>query len=279
VDDARRMHVLRDRTTRFTQLQPQPAGRSTRDKKQNQTYSERFDGGELLHDRLFLSEISCSDGQRGRGDDWQTDRHTHDQEDKGEMEQVVGAFLGGCELEVVEEASNPCCENPAHDQDQERRADGVHDSLEMALIFSSRNQGGSASDEGHLRGVCDDGIGLSTLAASSVVDNISDVLVDGEGLSSHGRLIDGEEGIARAMLLSNVVLVLSLVIDFFASLAFKLLLELCPAIGVVISGDNSGVGRDHLSVFDNDLDGPINFPLIAISQKNLQCHQGPIRGP
>lgn len=195
------------------------------------------------------------------------------------MEQVVGAVLGGCELQVVEETSNPCSENPANDQDQERRADRVHDGLEMTLIFSSRNQGGSATDEGHLRGVCDDGISLSTLAASSVVDNISDVLVDSERLSGHGRLINGEEGIARAVLFSNIVVVFALVLDFFASLAFKLLLELCPAIGVVIGGDNPGVCGDNLAVFDNDLSEPINFLLVLISQRDLQCHQEPVRGP
>ena len=195
------------------------------------------------------------------------------------MEQAVGAGLGGCELQVMEEATDPGGEDPADDQDEERRANGVHDSLEMTLILGSRNQRGSATDEGHLRGMSDNGISLSTFAASSIVDDICDVLVDGEGLSGHGRLIDGEEGIARAVLLSNVVVVFALVFDLFASLAFELFLELSPAVGVVIGRDNSGVSGDNLSVFDNDLSEPINFLLIDLSQNNLQCHPEPVRGP
>jgi len=127
--------------------------------------------------------------------------------------------------------------------------------------------------------VGDDGISLSTLAAGSIVDNISDVLVDSEGFSGHGRLVDGEEGVAGAVLLSDIVIIFALVFDFFTSLALELLLELCPAVGVVVGGDNSGVSRDNLSVFNNDLSAPINFLLIDISPKNLQCHREPVRGP
>jgi hypothetical protein len=243
------------------------------------TYSEGFDGGELLHDRFLLGEISCSYGQ-GRGRNHrQTDGDTHDQEDKGVMEQAVGAALGGCDLEVVEETSNPGGEDPANDQDQKRRADGVHDGLEVTLIFGSRDERSSASDEGHLRGVCDNGVCLSSFAASRVVDYISHILVNSERFSSHGRLIDGEKSVAGTVLLSDVVVFFALVLLFLTSLAFDFFLELCPAIGVVVSGDNSGIGRNNLTVLDNDLEESINFLLIVISQNNLQCHQEPVRGP
>jgi hypothetical protein len=69
------------------------------------------------------------------------------------------------------------------------------------------------------------------------------------------------------------------VLLFLTSLAFDFFLELCPAIGVVVSGDNSGIGRNNLTVLDNDLEESINFLLIVISQNNLQCHQEPVRGP
>ena len=126
--------------------------------------------------------------------------------------------------------------------------------------------------------MCDDGICLSTLATGSIVDNISNVFVDSERLSSHGRLINGEQSIARAVLLSNLIVV-TVVFNFLAGLSLELLLELGPAVGVVVGGDNSGVSRDNLSVFNNDLSAPINFLLIDISPKNLQCHREPVRGP
>jgi hypothetical protein len=251
----------------------------TEKKGRIETYSEGFDGGELLHDRFFLGQISCTYRQ-GRGShDWQTDRHTHDQEDKSKMEQAVGAGLGRRELEVVEETTNPGSKNPTHDQNQQRRANGVHDRLEVTLILCARNQGCSASDEGHLGRVGDDGICLSSLAASSIVDYISHVLVDSERFSSHGRLIDGKESIAGAVLLSDVVLVVALVFNVLAGLAFKFLLELGPAVGVVVSRDNSGIRGNNLSVFDNDLERSIDLLLMSMIVKNLQCHREPAREP
>jgi hypothetical protein len=95
---------------------------------------------------------------------------------------------------------------------------------------------------------------LSTLASSSVVDDVGHVLVDRKRLSGHGRLIDGEKSIARAVLLTNVVFVISLVLDFLTSLALEFLLELCPAIGVVVGGNNSRISGNDLTVLDNDLD-------------------------
>ena len=104
----------------------------------------------------------------------------------------------------------------------------------------------------------DNCVGLSSFAASSVVDYISDVLVDGERFSSHGRLIDGEESIAGAVLLSDVVLVvLALVLFFLTSLAFEFFLEISPAVGVVVGRDNAGISGNNLTVLDNDL-GDVN---------------------
>jgi len=221
------------------------------------TYSERFNGGELLHDRLFLGKISCSNGQCGRGNNWQTDRDTDNQEDEDVMEQVVGAVLGSCKLQVMEETADPGNENPADDQDQERRADGVHDSLEMTLILGSRDERCSTTDEGHLGRVGDNGVSLSTLAASSIVDDIGNVFVDSERFSGHGRLINGEKGVAGAVLLFHLIVLVALVLDFLASLSLKLLLEVCPSVGVVVGRDNSAVSGNDLAVFDNDLEKSI----------------------
>jgi hypothetical protein len=171
------------------------------------TYSEGLNGSELLYNCLLLSEVRGADSQSSSSNDWQTDGDTDNQEDKSVMEQVVGAVLWGCDVQVAEETTNPGDEDPANDQDQERRANGVHDRLEMTGILSSRNERRGATDERHLGRVSDNAISLSTLATGSVVDNISDILVDSEGLSSHGRLIDGEERVSRAVLLSVVIVI------------------------------------------------------------------------
>jgi hypothetical protein len=154
----------------------------------------------------------------------------------------------------MEETADPGSENPANDQNQERRANGVHDSLEVTLIFSSRNERCSATDEGHLGGVGNNGICLSTLATSSVIDNISNILVNSERLSSHRRLINGQESVARTVLVAQLVIIVALVLDIFTSLFFQFALVLCVAVGVVVGRDNTSVGRNDLAIFDNDLE-------------------------
>jgi len=169
------------------------------------------------------------------------------------MEQVVGAVLWGSDLQVMEETSNPGSENPANDENQKRRADGVHDGLEMTLILGTRDQGSSATDERSLSRVGDDGICLSTLATSSVVDDIGDVLVDSEGLSSHGRLIDGEKSVSRSVLVFHLIIILVLLSSRLTSLSFQFAEVFLVTIGVVVGRDNSGVTGDDLSIFDDDL--------------------------
>lgn len=175
------------------------------------TYSERFNGSQFLDNSLLLSEVGSSDGQGGGGNDWQTDGDTDDQEDQSVAEKGVLGVLGGGDTQVAEETANPGDEDPADDENQKRRTDGVHDGLEVTGVLSTRDQGSSATDERHLGRVSDNTVGLSALATGGVVDDIGDVLVDGEGLSGHGRLINGEEGVSRAVLLA-VLLILVVVL-------------------------------------------------------------------
>jgi hypothetical protein len=68
-------------------------------------------------------------------------------------------------------------------------------------------------------------------------------------------LIDGEESIAGAVLLSDVVLVVvALVLFFLTSLAFEFFLEISPAVGVVVGRDDAGIRGNNLTVLDNDLE-------------------------
>lgn len=220
---------------------------------EGETYSERFNGSELLHDGLLLGEVSSTDSESGGCDDWKTDGNTDNQQDKSVMKQVDRAVLGSSDFQVTEETSHPGSENPANDQDQERRADGVHDGLEMSLILGPRNERGSATDERSLSRVCDDGICLSTLATSSVVDDIGDVLVDSEGLSSHGRLIDGQKSVSRSVLVLELIIILALLSSRLAGLGFQFAEVFLVTVGVVVGRDNSGVTGDDLSILDDDL--------------------------
>ena len=95
---------------------------------------------------------------------------------------------------------------------------------------------------------------LSTLAASSVVDGIGNVLVNSERLSGHGRLINGQESVSRAVLLTNLVIILVLVLDILTGLFFQFALVLCPAIGVVVGRDDASISWNDLTIFDNDLE-------------------------
>ena len=219
-----------------------------------ETYSKRFNGGKLLHDGFLLCEISGTDSKSGRSNNGKTDWDTHDQENQGVMEEGVGALLWGRYSQVMEETTNPGSENPENDENQERCTDGVHDRLEMALILGSRDERGSATDEGHLGGVSDNSISLSTFAASGVVDDICDVLVDGERLSSHGRLIDGQKSVSRTvLLLAHCVFLLFTMVGIVAQLSFQFALILGPAVGVVVTRDDAAVSGDDLAVLDNNL--------------------------
>jgi hypothetical protein len=66
----------------------------------------------------------------------------------------------------------------------------------MSRILSVGDERGGLSDERALSGGKNDGISLSALAASGVVADIGNVLLDGEGLSGHGGLIDSDESVA-----------------------------------------------------------------------------------
>ena len=63
--------------------------------------SQGLDSREFLDDSLATSKVGGANGERGGGDDGQTDRHTNDEEDEGVDEQVV--LLRGGNLDMSEE--------------------------------------------------------------------------------------------------------------------------------------------------------------------------------
>lgn len=224
---------------------------------ENVDTSKGLDGSELLDNGLLLGEVGSADSQGGGGDDGQTDGNTNNEENKGVVEQVLGARLGN--LEVVEETANPGSENPEHDEDEQGSTNVVHDSLEVTLVLGALNQVGSLTDEGVAGGGSDNGIGLSTLAAGGVVGNVSEVLVDGERLTSDGGLIDGNKGSGAvgdqsALLLFLLVVLLSLVVTA-AKLALSAeLLEDLEVLGARVVADQENVGSDGVTFLDNELE-------------------------
>ncbi|KAH6603711.1 hypothetical protein Trco_008486 [Trichoderma cornu-damae] len=214
--------------------------------------SEGLDGGELLDDGLLLGEVGSADSQRGGGDDGKTDGDTNDEEDEGVVEQVLGARLG--DLEVTEESTNPGGENPEHDEDEQACADVVHDSLEVTLILGTLDEIGGLADEGVLGGGRDDGISLSALAAGGVVGNIAEVLVDGEGFTSDGGLIHGNEGSGAVADQRALLLFVFLLVVAASQLAFGAeLLEDLEVLRARVVADEEDVRGDGVTFLDNEL--------------------------
>ncbi|KAK1241977.1 LOW QUALITY PROTEIN: hypothetical protein MKX07_007800 [Trichoderma sp. CBMAI-0711] len=217
--------------------------------------SKRLDGSELLDNGLLLGEVGSADSEGGGGDDGQTDRDTDDEEDKGIVKQVLGAGLG--DLEVVEEAADPGNENPEHDEDEQGGTDVVHDSLEVTLVLGALDEIGRLADEGVLGSSSDDGVGLSALAAGGVVGSVSDVLVDGQGFTSDGGLVDSHEGsgavVGQGALLVLLILLVGLVV---AAAQLALGTELLEDLEVLRAGvvtDEEDVGGDGVTFLDNEL--------------------------
>ena len=216
---------------------------------ENVDTSEGLDGSELLDNSLLLCKIGSSYSQSGGGDDWKTDWDTDNEENKGVMKQVAGGVLWGSDLEVTEEATDPGGKNESHDEDQQCGTDVVHDSLEVTGVGSTLNKGSGLSDEGSLSRGGDNGVSLTALASGGVVADIGDVLLDGEGLSGHRRLINSDESV------SSVWKTLLLVIRVGSDLAAgkTLCAHLSLVVGealllVVVSANETAVTWNNRSV-------------------------------
>lgn len=222
---------------------------------ENVDTSKRLDGSELLDNGLLLGEVGSADSQGGGGDDGQTDGNTNNEENKGVVEQVLGAGLGN--PEVVEETTNPGSENPEHDENEQGSTNVVHDSLEVTLVLCALDEIGSLTDKGVVGSSSDNGIGLSTLAASGVVGDITEVLVDGERLTSDGGLIAGNQGSGavgdQSALLLFLFVLLSLVVTA-AKLALSAeLLEDLEVLRTSVVANQENISGNGVTFLDNEL--------------------------
>jgi hypothetical protein len=125
----------------------------------------------------------------------------------------------------------------------------------VTLVLSTLDKGGSATDERELGRGLDNGVGLAALATSGVVDDIAHELVDSEGLAGDGRLVSGDDGVT--LVGNTLTIVLSVlgtggVLLGVESVLFAELLVGSEVLGSVVVADKTGVGRDGLTLLDDD---------------------------
>jgi hypothetical protein len=216
---------------------------------------EGLNGSELLNDSLLLGEIGSADSEGGGGNDGKTDGDTDDEQNQSVVQESVGGLLGSGNLQVTEETTDPGEQNPEHDEDEESGTDVVHDSLEVTLVLSTLDKGGSATDERVLGRALGDGVGLSTLATGGVVDDIAHELVNSEGLAGDGRLVSGDNGVTLVGNTLTVILVVLRaggVLFGVESVLFAELLVDGEVGGNVVVTDKTGIGGDGLTLLDDD---------------------------
>lgn len=151
--------------------------------------SEGLNGGELLDDSLLLGEVGGANSHGGGDDSGETDRDTNNGDGQGEAENIDNA-VGAVERR------NPDDEKSGDDKDQENRTNAVENLGEMTSATSGLgDESSGATDEGVVTSGGDDDEGLTTLDGGGGVAVVAAVLVDSEGFTSDGRLVNLEESI------------------------------------------------------------------------------------
>jgi hypothetical protein len=222
---------------------------------------KRLNGSKLLDDSLLLSEVGSTDSESGGGDNGKTDGDTDNEENQGVVEKsdrLVGTLTVGSDRNVTEETTDPGEEDEEHDQDEERRSDGVHDSLEMTLVLGSLDKGGSATDERVLSSGDDNTIGLAALATSRVVSDFAHVLFDSKRFTGDGRLIASNKSVALGngvLLVELLLITVVLLVIWVTVMELVLFLELhvqFEVFGVVIVADEADITGDGVTLLDDD---------------------------
>jgi hypothetical protein len=121
---------------------------------------------------------------------------------------------------------------------------------------------GGTSDEGFPGGVGDDGVRLAALAAGGVVDDVAEVLLDGERLTGDGGLVDGDERVVAVVLGQVLVVVVALLLVAVLLVAGVALAELVlgaellvdlEVVGALVVADQAGISRDSATFLNDDL--------------------------
>jgi hypothetical protein len=127
----------------------------------------------------------------------------------------------------------------------------------VTLVLGALDEISRLADERVLGSSSDDGVGLSALAAGGVVGSVSDVLVDGQGFTSDGGLVDGDEGsgavVGQGALLVLLILLLGLVVAAAQLALGTELLEDLEVLRAGVVADEENVGGDGVTFLDNEL--------------------------
>ena len=220
---------------------------------QNVDTSEGLDGSELLDNSLLLGKVGGTDGEGGGSNDRETDGDTDDQKNQSVVEQVVVRVLRGGDLEVTVETTNPSSENPEHDENQQGGTNVVHDSLEVTGVLGTLDESSGLTDERLAGSSSDDTVGLATLATGGVVTDIGHVLVDGEGLTSDGRLVtsnqrDTSVSLTRVLIILIVILLLEGVVVVVG----EVLLVVLEHLGLGVVTDQTDISGDDVALLNDD---------------------------
>ncbi|GKT48036.1 uncharacterized protein ColSpa_08217 [Colletotrichum spaethianum] len=216
--------------------------------------SQGLDGSELLDDGLLLGEVGSTDGEGGGGNTGQTDGDTDDEENQSVVEQVDGSALLG-DLNGAVESTNPGSEDKDDDKSEKRSTDRVHDGLEVTLVLGALDEGGGLSNERGLGAVGDDTESLAALATGGVVAGVGHELVDGERLTSHGRLVNGDDGVSEL----GVGVLLITLLELLAAgghdiLGLELSLVGGVAGGVLVVANQLAISGDDVAFLNDDLE-------------------------
>ena len=215
---------------------------------------EGLDGGELLDNGLLLGEVGGTDSQGGGGDNGQTDGDTNDEQNQSVVQQVVVLVLGGGDLQVTVETTDPGSENPEHDENQQRGTNVVHDGLEVTLVLGTLHKGSGLTDEGLAGGSSDDTVGLSALATSGVVASVGHVLVDGQRFTGDGGLVNGNEGDTGASLDATILIIVILLLEGIIVGGSQVLLVGLEVLGLGVVADQTDISGNDGAFLDDDLD-------------------------
>ena len=218
--------------------------------------SKRLNGSELLDDSLLLSKVGGTDSKGGGGDDRKTDGNTNDKKNQSPVKEGVVGVLGGSDLQVTVETTNPGGEDPEHDKDEKRGTNVVHDSLEVTLVLGALDESGGLTDERVTGSSSDNTVGLATLATSSVVASVGHVLVNSERFTSDGGLVNGNKGDTEASLNATILIILViLLLEGVVVGSGEVFLVGLEGLGLVVVTDETNISGNDSTFLDDDLFG------------------------
>jgi hypothetical protein len=155
----------------------------------NLNTSQRLNGGQLLNNSLLLGQVGSTDSHGGGDDGRKTDGNTNDGDGQGEAENVDNRVRSV-------EGRDPDDQEGDDDENQQNGTNAVEDLGEVTSATSGLgDEGSGTTNKGVVTSGGDNDEGLTTLDGGGGIAVVALVLVDSQGLTSDGGLINLEESI------------------------------------------------------------------------------------